>query len=85
MSFGTENFKEAIKNNNIEHISWVKTNEQLADSLTNSGGGGGGGAGGGVVISPIKLTCCVKENSILLLQHIYSVFQWAQNNGLKWT
>ena len=47
MSFGTENFKEAIKNNNIEHISWVKTNEQLADSLTNSGGGGGG-AGGGV-------------------------------------
>ena len=40
MSFGTENFKEAIKNNNIEHISWVKTNEQLADSLTNSGGGG---------------------------------------------
>ena len=29
--------KEAIKNNAIEHISWVKTNEQLADSLTKSG------------------------------------------------
>ena len=51
MSFGTENFKEAIKNNNIEHISWVKTNEQLADSLTNSGRGGGGGGSTSVPLS----------------------------------
>ena len=29
--------KEAIKNNDIEHISWVKTNEQLADSLAKFG------------------------------------------------
>ena len=29
--------KGAIKNNAIEHISWVKTNEQLTDSLTKSG------------------------------------------------
>ena len=29
--------KEAIENKDIEHISWVKTNEQLADSLTKSG------------------------------------------------
>ena len=29
--------KEAMNNNVIEHISWGKTNEQLADSLTKSG------------------------------------------------
>ena len=29
--------KEAIKNNDNEHISWVKSNEKLADSLTKSG------------------------------------------------
>ena len=29
--------KEEIKNNDIEHILWVKTNEQPADSLTKSG------------------------------------------------
>ena len=29
--------KEAIKNNDIEHISWVKTNEQPVDSLNKSG------------------------------------------------
>ena len=29
--------KEAIKKSDIEHISWLKTNEQLADSLTKSG------------------------------------------------
>ena len=29
--------KKAIKNDDVEHISWVKTNEQLADSLTKSG------------------------------------------------
>ena len=29
--------KEAIKNSDIEHISWVTTNEQLTDSLNKSG------------------------------------------------
>ena len=30
--------KEAIKNKDVEDISWAKTNEQLADNLTKSGG-----------------------------------------------
>ena len=28
--------KEVINNNDIEHTSWIKTNEQLADTLTKS-------------------------------------------------
>ena len=59
--------KEAIKNNNIEHISWVKTNEQLADSLTKYEASS----------VPLVNTCYMKENLVLLLQHIFSIFQRA--------
>ena len=65
---------EVIKNNDIEHISWVKTNEQLADGLTKSGA------------SSVPLVNLLREGEFdpAVTAYLFSISK-VQNNGLKWT